>query len=214
MSVYIPEHQLFFNHVPRTGGTWVREVLFRVFGKKNCHTLTNRAISGVPKSHPLLSHIVYSKSFKPKQVFTFVRHPFGFYESAWLRLRQRRRRNALLRKFSWHPLHPAIDAWDDDFRVWVVRMCEQHPLWYTRLIDLYVGPRGAEFCGFIGKTEMLRDDLFGLLHTVDSTLDLTKLCEGLQRINVSERKGNIEWATHMHTAVQRSEHEVIERFYS
>lgn len=213
MSIYVPTHNIFYHHIPRTGGTWVREVLFRAFGKNNCMTMASRAPRGVPKSHPLLSHIVYTKRFKPKEVFTFVRHPFAFYESVWLRLRMRRRRKTMLRKFTWHPLFPALDCWDDEFSRWVVAVCNNHPAWYARLLDMYVGPQGAEFCGFVGRTETLRDDLFGYLQGIDDTLDLPNLCGDLNRVNVSERKGVIEWPTYLKTAVYNSEHEVVGRFY-
>src|SRR5262245_16462215 len=75
MSLHLSRANALFLHIPKTGGTWVEEVL------KECGILAEQAAvtDAVTWRHPLRGHHLHDYSF----VFAFVRHPLSWYESWW-----------------------------------------------------------------------------------------------------------------------------------
>ena len=59
--------RIIFSHLPKTGGIYIREVLFRVFGKKNII---------------LADHAIFSKSAADIIIGT-IRNPWEYYVSCW-----------------------------------------------------------------------------------------------------------------------------------
>ncbi len=70
----LPSNALFL-HIPKTGGSWVEQAL-REIGVQIEQPAT---IPGVTFRHSLLS--MFQERYP--YVFTFVRHPLGWYESWW-----------------------------------------------------------------------------------------------------------------------------------
>lgn len=68
-----------FYHIPKTGGTWVKEVLIKMFG-------LSAVLEGIDNGDVLglyNQHIPPDGKYKNKFTYTFVRNPLGWYESRW-----------------------------------------------------------------------------------------------------------------------------------
>jgi hypothetical protein len=122
----------------------------------------------LPHGHCLLGHYPRLKRVGIKYILTFVRHPIAYYESVWKWLTnniapRNNRFRRMLRYWRWHPFKSAAFYYSDDFNIWVQRMIDSDPMWYTRMVENYVGPPGGEFVDFIGRTETLQSDLIQAL---------------------------------------------------
>lgn len=229
MSLYFPKSKVLFLHIPKTGGTWVEE------SAKLCGIEANRSVAGWlcqypnrkrPKMHSLLGHFLRRKQQFFEKIYTNVRHPIPFYESMWKEF-NRLKPHTLERFKTWWPWHPRTTAayWYQQtinnsknptasFDDWVTLMLANEPMWYTRLIEQYVGPEGGEFCDYIGRTETLLTDffeamvLFGYGKEVSDNLPKLKK---LGKLNSSSTK--IEWQPDLKAEVEETERLVIKRFY-
>jgi len=213
---YLVESEFLFHHIPRTGGTWIGAALdvinIEIESWRKC------CRKGLSKKHLLLSHYRLRYRKRIKQSFAFVRHPIAYYESVWCYLmkdgKQNRDRYSI--RFSWHPYISAAKIWHSDFNVWVARMLDIYPLWMTRLFELYVGPRGAEFCKYIGRTENLCNDFCSIMcllgHEEQILLKKEKL-ESIEKQNIRFNRDQIEWHKELQSGVLETEKEIVNRFY-
>lgn len=216
MSRFLNKSKALFLHVPRTGGTWITSALDE---SGVSVSRWNSAIPrGLPRKHGLLWHLRDKRRSSVKQSFAFVRHPKDYYQSVWTYLKSKGvdKRGRMLRRFQWHPFHPAIRRWDGNFREWIVNMTTYEPKWMSRLVDLYIGPKGAEFCDYVGRTERLVDDFVEIMSClgyergmfdVDRLKDMGKLNRNYYQSTDTIDLGSLE------DEIQNAEHEVIRRFY-
>lgn len=165
MARFLPDSGALFQHVPRTGGTFVQEALTALAVPTTHWT---KRVPDSPKKHSLLNHYYPSYMVEVKLIFAFVRHPVDYYSSVWRYLHDarqvsRRRFSLTITKHRWHPFKQAALLYKPDFCEWVDAMVEAEPAWATRLFESYVGPEDGEFCQFIGRTETVRSDLANLL---------------------------------------------------
>ncbi len=110
-------------------------------------------------------------------------------------------------------------AWyRSDFGEWANLMLEKDPLWYTRMVEQFVGPEGGEFCDYVGTTENIVDDfqqVLFLLGYVEEGQHMQRMKDKLEKIapaNVSKAPRPV-WPDGLQDRVLESERSIIERFY-
>jgi hypothetical protein len=165
---FLPDSGALFQHVPRTGGTFVEKAI-DLLGI-GCSRWSKHVRKGFSKKHALLARYDFRALGNVKFTFAFVRHPVEYYVSTWRYMQAEKNRHprGLPEKdyltsltddyFSWHPFRSAARLYRDDFASWVCQMVEHEPGWCGRLFESYVGPQEGEFVDFIGRTETLSDD--------------------------------------------------------
>lgn len=216
MARFFPDSGALFQHVPRTGGTFVERAV-KTLGIR-CNRWIYRQPKTLPKKHSLLSHYHRKDMTGVEFVFAFVRHPVSYYISAWQylcesRMASYRRLSLLWTQWRWHPFRQAALLYRGDFCEWAERILDQEPGWATRLMGWYVGPEGGEFCDYVGRTETLIPDLTEVLTHLGHRVDESVL-NGLGRINVSLPGNVVEIPAELRARIEREERVLIRRFYS
>lgn len=140
MTIVLPNS--LFVHIPKTGGSWVSEMLSR----------TGLCLAQCVEPHPFLR----SSPGRSLPAFGFVRDPRDWWPS-YFRYKHR---------------HGWTDgkAFDDDCRAetfaeFLLKAADRHWGYYSRLLPEYVGPPEAPI-RFVGRTENLAADLVAALDAV------------------------------------------------
>jgi hypothetical protein len=220
MARFLVESRTLFQHVPRTGGTFVEEVIDQ--SGIQCNRWISKQDNRLcPKKHSLLAHYHRHQMALVDRVVCFVRHPVEYYSSVWRYLHdaaqfskrwESGRMSALWRKWRWHPFKQAARLYRPDFAEWTEAVIESEPCWATRLMSLYVGPEDGEFAAFIGRTETLEADLLEVLERLGHRID-EKLILGRGRVNQS-KTAPIPIPSELQERICREERVLIRRFYS
>lgn len=217
MARYLRKTKSLFIHIPKTGGTWIEHILEATLLKNGLWL--GKAPRRFTAKHYLYQHIRRKHFPAIENTFCFVRHPLNYYESTWLYLQRKgkKTRNRLHKKFQWTAHRHSSMYWHEDFNEWCRRLLAAEPLWYTRLIEHYVGPENGEFIDYIGRTERLRDDfveilrLLGYEEEVDEHLDVI---QNYSKVNARKADQKIEWDEAVKAMVLDQERLMINRFYS
>ena len=215
MARYLIDSKALFQHIPRTGGTFVETVIDDM--KIPCIRWISKQPLGYPKKHCLFFYYQNHQKVNVKFVFAFVRHPVDYYMSTWRYLHdaaqfRSSRLAALWSKFIWHPFRNVGLIYKPDFCEWVEGVLEQEPAWATRLMESYVGPEHGEFCQFIGRTETLRSDLANLLIHFNYQIDPSDLLKE-PKVNKSLTPPPAI-PDELRNRICREERVLIRRFYS
>jgi len=219
---FLSEQQLLFLHIPRTGGTWIESAIEMTVGKGNYERWLFAQPESIPKKHGMLPHLKSDRMNRARNVFTFVRHPKAYYESTWKYLSDIRRvamRTLLFKgkyktEWKWHPHHTAAVHYLPTFDDWVFLMTKHEPMWYTRMVEAYIGPAGGEFVQFIGRTESLADDFIEAMHGFGYGKQVKRVEKKLRaKPPANTAQGVCEWSNDMLAKVMETERPVIERFY-
>lgn len=139
-----------FLHIPKTGGTWVREAI-KLSG------LQYEEIIIEENHHPDLSQCPCLDKYK----FAFVRNPIDVYRSYW----QYKMGNG------WDIRSP-IDksCCSANFHEFVENVLQKYPGICSRRFEAFVGPEGSEI-EYIGRYENLLEDLITALHAAGEEFD-------------------------------------------
>ena len=208
---------LLIQHIPRTGGTFVEDVIAQL--KIPCHKMLVRKQLSTVKKHSLLFQYGTKQMERANAIACFVRHPADYYSSVWrymheCRMISRTRLANLWNRWPWHPFRQAALLYKPDFAEWVDAMTEHEPAWATRLFALYVGPECGEFCDFIGRTETLKADLIELLIRFGciSNPDQIDLIDRAEPANVA-LVSRVDIPNELRERICREERVLIRRFY-
>ena len=170
MSLFLPEKNALFLHVPRVAGRYVYAAIsmsrvpcerWRDVSPVYDHRLCGSSKRGIEHA-PL--PLYYPEFFSQVRfVFAFVRHPVNFYVSFWRQMMSGYGRHpGKWPDYVKDPVRLSLGAfrwWRPDFESWVNAMIENEPAWATRLFERYVGGEGSEICHFVGRLETLNRDL-------------------------------------------------------
>lgn len=208
---YLKDTRTLILHVPRTGGSWIERAvgLLRIPASRWSRT-GNR---GTPKKHAPLQMLKPQNRMSVDYSAAFVRHPIQYYASVWKYLSTRGA--AVSRgRWSWHPWRKQIELWQPDmtFDDWVWLTLRKDPQWYTRLLEVYIGPPGGELVDFVGRNEHLLADFARLLEL--RGYDVRRRVGELQQLGwVNATSGGVNWQDGLMAEVLDSERLAIERFY-
>jgi hypothetical protein len=180
-----------FLHVPKTGGTWVRDAVTAAGARFDEFRVDDDV-------HADLSYCPCPERFK----FAFVRHPCDVYGSYW----------RFKVKEGWDQRNPFdLDCGSDSFATFVRHVLEKEPAWCSRMFADYVGPpeRSIEF---VGRFERLADDLVHALTEAGEPFDERRLRE-TPPVNRSRWPGGASaWNADLVEGVRKSEEAAFERF--
>lgn len=216
MARFLKKSNALFQHIPRTGGTWIEQAidLLEIDHLK----WVDRQVGNIPNKHALLGHYVRRERRKVDFSFTFVRHPISYYEAIWLWLKglPPHKVNYLLETWSWHPkVEPACAfSQSDSFTGFCRRMLEDSPCWVTRLFEWYCGPEGGEIVNWIGRTETLQSDFQQVMRLLGYENKLQQVdLNSLGKVNSHRCKQRPVWDLGLKNELERLEKRVIRRFY-
>lgn len=215
-----------FLHIPKTGGSWVKEVLLKnnlvsyrrshehadydynllvpICGRRPKRKFREAARFAQKKLSHLLSNSSGSEGDSVFR-FCFVRHPLSWYESYWKYMNGRKKgwtdwgtQNSRVR---WHPNSTLNGLGSDDFNQFVRNVVRARPGYVSEMLFSYTKPG----ISFIGKTESLRDDLGYVLDLLGLEYDREAIKEA-PRKNVSKTNPTkVEWDPDLRAAVMRLE---------
>jgi len=195
--------------IPKTGGTFVRNVLTALDIK------TREVTNTAAHKHALPRHIPGLHTYTVR--FCFVRHPLEWYRSVWRfdvnypRKPDNHARNlAAWQKYPWHPHTPLTrhitDSFADTVRAWI----KHEPAYCTRLFEQYVG-MGHNDC-FVGTAEQLAEHLGDVLRRLGFDASQERI-DAVPRANESPGPPLPEWPDDLWAEVLRLEAPIITRFY-
>jgi hypothetical protein len=196
MPLVIPDHRRVFLHVPKTGGTWVREVFNRI---------------GVYTEERGHQHDNYEQSKELRRRFlrfTVLRNPWDWYASYW----------AHRCKEQWTPIWLIIDnaCWSYSFPNFLSMVTTYHPGFLTKLYDSYA-PELDELLPPIEvfKTRTLTKDFLTYLDNMQIPFDPSEVRE-LGKVNAIAHTRNLRRAVRYTSSlverVEKSERDVIEKY--
>lgn len=170
-----------FLHIPKTGGSWVTQVL-REAQVVRCtfshmHADIDRTVNFVryyPHHyvHNSLSHGPgWSRGIRESYKFIFVRDPLVWLESWWTFMCDwnwkswtTHDRHGHLR---WHPVNALDRLGDPDFNRFIENVICYEPGFVTNLYARYIGPE----VNFIGRQETLVEDLLAVCNECGVDID-------------------------------------------
>ena len=223
MSYYLPEKRALFLHVPRTGGTWIKEAMFQAGIPMNKWGRIGEPYR--PKKHTIIPHIRPDLWARVGVVFAFVRHPVPYYVSVWRFAtrswadRPDKMQWAVQERNDPAAINEAIFRWKPNFDEWLDEMLEEEPGWVTRWFERYVGPPGGEFCHFVGRTETIESDLERVMRMLGYGKQWDEKRERIAQIHHAKNRirsvkaPNVEVTDEQRARIERSERVTIRRFF-
>ena len=180
-----------FLHIPKTGGTWVTQVI-RQAGIPHEEFL----VDGDP--HRGVKECPHPERFR----FAFVRHPVVAYQSYW-RFKMGE---------DWNPPNQMDKMCrSDEFETFVLKALKYFPGFCTHVYEQYVGPPENPI-EFIGKQENLVEDLITALGRAGETFNAS-LIRAFPPRNVSDRtRFDATYTPELERLVREAERAGIERY--
>jgi hypothetical protein len=181
-----------FLHVPKTGGTWMKQALLA-----GCTVVEDFRLRG--SDHTRLGETPRADRF----TVAFVRHPLTWWQSFW------RFHNGPARRYI--VSHKVCSrCWSDDFDEFVTRLLDQFPGEYGRIVEYYLGPIGAGM-QFIGRQEHLVDDLVAALRIAGEPHD-ERAIRAVAPAMVGDPSMRALYRPELAEQLLAAEHDVLERF--
>ena len=174
-------------HIPKTGGTFVRNYFQETGMDHGVEKLLERAHLN---AHALREIVGHTEDL----VFCFVRHPLSWYRSYWAsKQRIPDRRGG--------PLDEIVDLPWNEF---INTVTKSYPRYLTEFYEGY-----TEICRFIGKQENLRNDLDTVLKFLRISYNKDYLFNRVPD-NVVLTKEKYTW-TQIH-AIMKSEEHIVKKY--
>lgn len=216
MSRFLNQAEMLWLHIPRTGGEWIEKAISVMDIQYTPWRW--RMTYGVPRRHALLRHYDRRAMCRVKLSAAMIRNPVDYYISVWRHLSQAgpKNREKLIQTFRWHPHADVCRMWSSKFETWASQVCYELPGWYSRIVDLYVGPNGGEFSTYIGRTEYLVEDFKTIMTFVGykSNLEANRhKISAIGRVNGSPSIPKPSVTDNITDLIEKSEHEILDRFY-
>lgn len=178
MALLLPRS--LFLHIPKTGGSWVREAVRRagILTDEISPAPTGTTMRAAALLHAAPGTLHIQDRFR----FAFVRNPLSFYQSYW----------CFRMLHGWDPrLDIDRTCHSDDFETFVRGVLTEVPGgWVTRVYARFLGANFS-MLDFVGRTENLAEDLFLALSLAGETFDAEAI-RATPEQNVSSRLS--EWA--------------------
>jgi hypothetical protein len=181
-----------FLHVPKTGGTWVREALLA-----GCANAQPVDIDGSTPAR------WFETPGEDLFTFAFVRHPLAWWSSFWRFHKGPARRYVVS--------HAVCQrCWSEDFDKFIANVVREMPGHYGNLIETYVGPPGSTL-DFAGRQEHLVDDLLFALEIAGEAHDPAKI-RAVAAANVGDPSLSGDCSRAHRAALLASEAPMMKRF--
>lgn len=213
-----------FLHLPKTGGSWVSQVLrecglvHRELRKPHKHLDAERVLRAYPAGlcnrFGRIASRRLPRAAEPELpfMFCFVRHPVRWYES-WYKYASHPQVG--WKSFgragdpaAWHPNAMLNGLGADEFPEFVRRVIEGRPGYVSEMYSWYDRP-GVRF---VGRQERLSDDLVEVLRILDLDFD-EELIRSFKPLHVSPPpRRPIRWTPDLLSRVQRLEHASMVRY--
>jgi len=222
MSWYLPEKRALMLHVPRTGGTWVKEAMHLT----GIPLLKWGTIGPQyrPRKHTILGHMHPELLTKIDYIFSFVRHPVDYYVSVW-RFTTRsvdiwpEKMRLVFEQNNPAAISEGVLCWKPDFDEWLDEMLEEEPGWVTRWFERFVGPPRGEFCHFIGRTKTIEQDAKEVMNILGYGKNWNEARKQIELIHHAKNRIRETKAPHFKPTeeqrkrIERSERVTISRFF-
>lgn len=182
-----------FIHIPKTGGSWVKQALIRANIEFDDFCIDNNVHIGIKDCpYPKLPN------------FVFVRHPVAFYKSYW----------QLKMTCGWDENNLFdMEYKTNIFHNFVIKVTRDHPGIYGNMIDTLIGDANNEI-EFVGRQESLAEDLIIILRKMGEDFD-EHFIRTTPLYNVSDdARYPALYNNELKSNVMHSERYIIERFYS
>lgn len=202
--------RVYYLHIPKTGGNWVRSVL------RNSNVDLNKTNKFNKHANydflaGLSSKSLMSSSFNEDiKFFCVIRHPLLWYQS-WYKYQNDNGwkfwgEKGILQKEKWHCLSPLNMSRPKSFNDFMRIVNQTSPGFLTYLYHSFILPSGAR----ILKNENLRDDLLHL--NKDWSLGLNeRFILHSKKVNVST-KTEISWSEENLTNTMQNESAIIKMY--
>lgn len=220
-----------FLHIPKTGGNWVTQVLYREklvrceFGAYKHVDLAHLFTSLGPTPWKQFKHwsrnlparvrinLNWRRHGKP-YMFCFVRHPLSWYESWFKYMHQEsmqwRRYGDERRLADWHPNALLNGTGSEDFNSFMRNVLARRPGYVTELFGNYTQPGMIDF---VGKQENLRDDLISVLASRGLDFNPDRIRDHVD-VGISTPRPGLEivWDRQLRDEVLKLEYAAIKRY--
>jgi hypothetical protein len=214
-----------FLHIPKTGGTWVKNILASLdlvkapLGKE--HSDFERSFWHDKLHHDskvarqLLRRAIRSPK-APVRIepgcfkFCFVREPLNWYESWWRFMQSRNWKSWGDDRdpYKWHPNSMLNGLGSPDFNTFVFNVNKKRPGYVTEMYGWYVRPG----ISFVGKLECLPQDLIKAFALMKLDVDLKRI-SGVSEANESPASIPMpEWDPELRKQTLRLEYAGYVRF--
>lgn len=186
-------NRIIHSHLPKTGGTWVNDVLEEILIIRGCNEIPSKSghptfgfvrnpwawyvswYNFVMHGSDIYKNIMSGPTFKymPDREFeTMLRH--------YITPTDRFKRNIAIEGLAWHQNSDWLTAWKHYTESWIGKDIA----FYEHLYDLYLEP-----CNHIGKTESLQEDLKEILGKLGILTDeLVTRIDNTKKINVGTKQ--------------------------
>ncbi|MEM8669851.1 MAG: hypothetical protein AAGG48_20160 [Planctomycetota bacterium] len=169
-----------FVHVPKTGGTWVRQLLLKHGGKTYSYE------HDIPQRHRI------SIALRRSTPFCFVRHPVDFVYSVWKHwsgnpICRVNCTNAGRHKYWDKRAHAHIYCAcviEGDVNATLRAFTQQAPGFVSEVYRVFTAR-----CRHVGRYESLRSDLARILHLIEGNLDPSLESSIAEEVSVNVSRG-------------------------
>jgi hypothetical protein len=226
MAILLKSNAVFL-HIPKTGGSWVRKVLYDndlvVCSFSHEHADLERVLnlSGhypgdfIKKSLKIRSNI--ERKVRNAYKFAFIRHPVSWYVSTWRYMesiqwhdfvKKQNPSRFHLKYDHWHPFEKLYPLKSANLSEFIHNVITKIPGYYTNLVYSYTG---MDTLDFIGRQEHLLEDLKKVLTNLGiETAELHFEPEKVNRSIIPKPELDSQLAE----MILQSEYPVIKKYYT